>query len=326
MAPTQKELIEKLTAENVELKGLVEKWVEHSQKLTERIEKLEATQEVLGLQQSEELMRIESVEENLCEVRSEQQEIRDDQASVMLRLEGQQMYSRKQTLLVTGEAVKEPMKGEDVRRTVITLLAEYLGVEGLQPQHICACHRLKNPKVILVRFNSLDDTDRVYRSRTKPKKKGILIFESLTAERLSVIRDLKDLKQETGSKILSYYTQTGKIYVRTSEDKGVRPTEIPFGMNKSQIRDLCQGKTVDLSSSEILDRFRSVHHDHKAHAGGPGRGGRGSQTVGGDSRSWVKVGGSRKKPNNQPSVVQKTGASTTNPVPDAHPTPAPSSN
>ena len=114
---------------------------------------------------------------------------------------------------MTGEAVREPVRGEDVRRTVIQLLTEYLGIEGLQSHHICACHRLKNQKVILVRFVSLDDTDRIYRARTKPKRKGLLIFESLASERLSVIHDLRDLKKEDGSKVLSYYTQAGKMFV-----------------------------------------------------------------------------------------------------------------
>ena len=288
MAPSQRELIEKLTTENQELKEQVEKWSELSQKLAERIEKLEAAQEVFGLQQSETLVRVESVEENLCDVKSEQQEIRDDQANMMLRLESHEMYSRKQTLLVTGEAVRDPNRGEDVRRTVIQLLSEYLGVEGLQPQQICACHRLKNKKVILVRFVSLDDADMVYRSRTKPKKRGLLIFESLTSERLSVIHDLRELKKEQGSNVLSYYTQTGKIYVRTSEDKEVRPTEIPFGATKAQIREICKGKEVKLSSTEVLERFRDIHHQSKT---GPKNLSRGK--VG---QSWTKVGKSQRKP------------------------------
>ena len=286
MAPTQKEQIEKLSSENLELKALVEKLTEHSQQLTERLEKLEAAHEVLGLQQSEGLVRIEAVEENLCELKTDQQEIRDDQANMMLRLESQQMYTRKQTLLVTGEAVKEPVKGEDVRKTVIQLLTECLGIEGLQPHHICACHRMKNPKVILVRFASLDDTERVYRARTRPKKRGLLIFESLTSERLSVIHDLRDLKKESDSKVLSYYTQTGKIFVRTSENKDVRPTEIPFGMTKDQIRDLCGGKSVELSSTEILDRFRDVH-DPKVDTGAK-RGGR-TQGASNPGNSWTRV-------------------------------------
>ena len=91
----------------------------------------------------------------------------------------------------------------------------------------------KKPQVILVRFVSLDDSDRVYRARTKPKKRGLMIFESLTSERLAVVHYLKQLKQEENSPVLSYYTQSGRIYVRTSEDREIRPTEIPVGASNA---------------------------------------------------------------------------------------------
>ena len=110
MTPSLRELTEKLTTENQELKERVEKWSDLPQKLAERIEKLEAAQEVFGLEQSETLVRVESVEENLCDVKPEQQEIRDDQANMMLRLVSHEMYSRKQTLFVTGEAVRDPTR------------------------------------------------------------------------------------------------------------------------------------------------------------------------------------------------------------------------
>ena len=45
MAPSQKEQIERLTVENSELKALVKKLAEHSQQLTERVEKIEAGHE-----------------------------------------------------------------------------------------------------------------------------------------------------------------------------------------------------------------------------------------------------------------------------------------
>ena len=312
-------MIEDLTTENHELKAMVEKMFEDNQKLAQRVERLEAAHEVSGMQQSETLIRIESVEENLCEIKSEQHEIQDDMASMMIRLESQQMYSRKQTLLVTGEAVKDPTRGEDVRRTVIHLLAEYLGVEGLQPHHICACHRLKNPRVILVRFVSQDDAERTYRARTRPKKKGLLIFESLTSERLSVIHDLRELKKEPGSNVLSYYTQSGQILVRTSDNKEVRPTEIPFGVTKSQIRELCKGSQVGLSSAEILDRFRSIHNPHKPDRRSPSGN---VQGVGNGVYPWIKKRTNRtKKKSNQDKLAEtdKDKNNSRSPTEDASP-------
>ena len=102
-------------------------------------------------------------------------------------------------------------------------------------------------------------TDRVYRARTKPKKRGIIVFESLTAERLAMVNNLKVLKQGQGSNILSYYTQTGKVLVRTSENKETKPLEVPVGSTKDQIRDICRGKKVVLSSTDVLNQFRKIH-------------------------------------------------------------------
>ena len=252
MAPTQKEQIEKLAAENSELKGQVAA-------LTERLVKLEGCFEALSLNQTETVTRLEGVEDNLCQVTAEQLELQRDQADLAVRLEGQQMYSRKQTLLITGQAVELPTRGENVRQYVITLLKEHLGISNIEQRDICACHRLRNPKVILVRFASLDDADRVYRARTKPKKRGLLVFESLTSERLATIAVLRDLKQAGDNPVLSYFTQGGKIFVKTSENKDVRPTEIPFGASKDQIKDICNGKKVSISHVDIRDHIRLVH-------------------------------------------------------------------
>ena len=58
-------------------------------------------------------VRVEAVEDNLCKVKAEQIELGQDLTLTMLRLEEQQMYTRKQTLLLTGSAVELPARGED---------------------------------------------------------------------------------------------------------------------------------------------------------------------------------------------------------------------
>ena len=258
MAPTQREQIERLSAENVELKEKVNS-------LVETVDQLKATLEGLSVGHGETVVRVEAVEDNLCLIKTEQRDLERDLTSTMLRLEGQQMYSRKQTLLLTGAAVEIPVRGEDTRDVVLRLLSTYLGVTGINKSDICACHRLRNPKVILVRFTHLDNSDRVYRARTKPKRQGLLIFESLTAERLSVIEMIKALRNDPRSSVLSYFTQAGKIFVKTSESRDVRPIEIPFGCGPDQIRDLCEGRKVDPSDTTIRDQFRAIHGNVVAH-------------------------------------------------------------
>ena len=267
MAPTQKEQIERLQAENVELKRQL-------QLVTERLDKLEADR-------NESYVRIEAVEDNLCQVTAEQQQLQQDQAGLMLTVESQQMYTRKQTLLLTGQAVEQPTADEDTRKYVLQLVSEYLGITGLQPNDISACHRLKNKKVILVRFTALHNSDRVYRARTKPKRKGLIIHESLTAERLAVVRMLKELKDEGMTPLVSYFTQGGKILVRTSEDRDSRLVEIPIGVTKEQIKGLCSGQKILVSAQNIRNQFRSTRTNAQGqNSRGPAAGGPQSQADG----------------------------------------------
>ena len=311
MAPTQKEQIERLAKENADLKDKVNS-------LTETVNQLKTTVELLNVSHGETVVRVEAVEENLCLVKSEQKELEHDLTSTMLRLEGQQMYSRKQTLLLTGSAVALPVRGEDTRDVALQLISTYLGITGINKGDISACHRLKNPKVILVRFSHMDDSDRIYRARTKPKRRGLLIFESLTTERLSVIEMIKALKNDNSSPVLSYFTQAGKIFIRTSESRDVKPIEIPFGCGPEQIRELCAGRAVNPPEVAIRDQFRAVH--------GRGSAG-GSDLVGSGSRggAWVTVGRGRVRDSRgpphksaQPSQVQAVSAGGGRPV-GSHP-------
>ena len=68
MAPSQQELIEKLFAENAELKNLVAT-------ITERLDKVESSMENLSVNQDETLTRLEGVEDNLCQVNADQLEL-----------------------------------------------------------------------------------------------------------------------------------------------------------------------------------------------------------------------------------------------------------
>ena len=270
--PSQKDQIERLSAENADLKQKVNS-------LSETVNELKAALEVLNVSHGETTTRVEAVEENLCLLKSEQKELEQDLTSTMLRLEGQQMYNRKQTLLLTGSAVELPVRGEDTREVVLRLLSTYLAVTGVSKHDISACHQLKNPKVILVRFTHLDDSDRIYRARTKPKRTGLLIFESLTTERLSVIETVKALKNDQSSSVLSYFTQGGKIFVRTSESRDVKPVEIPFGCGPELIRDICDGKKVSPPDVAIRDQFRAIHN----------RGRTEGHRVRRDNNPWVTV-------------------------------------
>ena len=167
MPPSNKDQIDRLAKENSALKERVDS-------LTETVDQLKSALEHLSISHGETNVRVEAVEENLCSVKSEQKELERDLTATMLRLEGQQMYSRKQTLLLTGSAVEMPVRGEDTRDVVLKLLSTYLGVEDVTKNDLSACHRLKNPKVILVRFIHLGNSDHVYGLELNLRDQGSL--------------------------------------------------------------------------------------------------------------------------------------------------------
>ena len=74
-----------------------------------------------------------------------------------------------------------------------------------------------------------------------------------------MVHMLRDMKSDENPPVLSYFTQGGKILVRTSEDRNVKLVEIPIGVTKDQVRDLCKRKRVEVSSLEIRNQFRLTH-------------------------------------------------------------------
>jgi len=66
-------------------------------------------------QQTEAFARVAAVEDNLTKVADNQQGIQQDLTDTMLRLESQQMYSRKQTVMLTGDAIQPPKDDEITR-------------------------------------------------------------------------------------------------------------------------------------------------------------------------------------------------------------------
>ena len=82
----------------------------------------------------------------------------------------------------------------------------------------------------------------------------------------------------------------------------MRPIETPFEAMKAQVREICKGKEVKFSSTEVLDRFRDIHRHSKTGTKNLSRG-----TVG---QSWTKVDKSRGKPSNDRHLEtgEETGA------------------
>lgn len=163
--------------------------------------------------------------------------MKDVQAQISKQVEEQNQYGRKTTLLLSGRAVPSPQEGENTRTLAVGLIRHHLGLQ-VQPGGVVACHRLKNRSVILVRFAYLEERMEVYRRRTKPAHHGLLVHESLTPERLEVVKTLKQLHTPRDrSPFVSYYTNTGRIYIRITANS--RPVELFVGTTRAKILQIC---------------------------------------------------------------------------------------
>lgn len=163
-----------------------------------------------------------------------------NQAQLVDALEEQCQYSRKFTLLLSGRVVPPPERDEDTRGVAISLMKDYLGVT-VRSGEITACHRLQSKRVILVRFAYLDQRMYVYSRRVRPERRGLLVHESLTPQRLAVVKVLQKLHNpKDGSPFVSYYTNSGRIFVRLHNS--TKATEVPVHSTREDILQLCSDR------------------------------------------------------------------------------------
>ena len=230
------------------LEGVTEKLREENSDLRKEVESLrgvvgslEQELRTLSIIVSENIERREAVETSLVAVEQNYTDL-ENQRKMSTAIELQAQYSRKNTLLLTGSAIPTFVHGQITRQIVVGLLREYLGLE-VHLRAITACHRLSNRSTILVRFADLDERMAVYRQRMSPKKRGLLIHESLTNERLAVIRILQKLhRSRETSPFASYHTSMGRIFIRLNDPArpgSFKTLELHVGVTESEILDIC---------------------------------------------------------------------------------------
>ena len=222
---------ERLRDENSELKKELDS-------MKDTVKSLQSELQALQIIVSENIERREAVETGLVAVERSCSDLQEVQGKLSSALELQAQYSRKSTLLLSGRAIPAFKEDEHTRLAVIALLKEYLGLD-VHPRAVTACHRLQNKSVILVRFADMDERMAVYHRRLKPLKHGLLVHESLTNERLAVIKVLQKLhKPRETSPIQSYYTSMGRIFIRLTDVP--KAIELFVGTTEKDILDICQ--------------------------------------------------------------------------------------
>lgn len=220
-------------------------------KLRDRMEEMNSELVNLQFLVSENIVRREAVETDLVSVNSKLTDVESglssvsetcasvvhDQGRLQSALEIQAQYSRLSTLLLSGRAIPDYDSREDTRMLILAIIREHLGIT-IHPLAVSACHRLRNKNFVLLRFVNKAEREAVYRRRTKPVKMGLLVHESLTAERLSVVKLLKSIHHpKEASPLQSHYTNQGRIYIKP---KGAqRAVEVPVGSSRADILSLC---------------------------------------------------------------------------------------
>lgn len=183
------------------------------------------------------------VEKLLESVLMDHEKLIKKEAETAKRLEALDQYGRKFTLVLAGKAIPPQTPNENIRQLSLGLLKDHLGI-CLGRDSLIACHRLHEKKTILVRFKDLDERMSVYLKRTKPIRHGLLIFESLTKDRMAIVQILNNMRRDVQPPFKTFYTFRGDIFVKVRE--GDRPIEIPVGTTREDIIRMCKGEHVEV--------------------------------------------------------------------------------
>ena len=160
------------------------------------------------------------IQQELRTLKAENQELRQLVRRLEFSLDETEQYSRKSSLILSGDGFPEEGKDEtaaDTREIAQKVIKEKLKVEiqgGLT-----ACHRLRNRKRVLVKFHDMDDRQKVYQAKFhQADGPSILVHENLTDRRARMVTTLGEMKKKNGS-VLNFHTRNGVILARDSRDK-----------------------------------------------------------------------------------------------------------
>lgn len=175
--------------------------------------------------------------EEIQKLRDENQSLKKELAEMGQALDELEQYSRKDSLILGGGGFPEPKSDHpetpgETREVTKKVIEEQLGVK-LKGQ-ISACHRLRNNKRVIIKFQDLDDRSAVYDAKFTQIPTGrnrVTIHENLTAKRSKQVQVLGDMWEK--GQISNYHTKNGTIMARKTRDQRYIP--IPANMTREEI-------------------------------------------------------------------------------------------
>ena len=180
---------------------------------------------------------VESLKKEMSEVKQENQNLRGALSKLENELDEVEQYNRKSSLILMGGGIDEGKKDEtpkETRELAKQVISDKLNVK--LHGSIVACHRLRNRKWILVKFQDHDDREAVYRSKFKQGgdwKDRVAIHENLTERRARTVKLHGEMQK--ADKVLNFYTRNGRIMARSASDK--QYSEIKYWFSEKNIMD-----------------------------------------------------------------------------------------
>ena len=171
-----------------------------------------------------------------------------------------EQYSRKDCLILSGGGVPEVQGDkfeapEETREVAKKVIEEKLGVK--LNGNISACHRLRNKKRVLVKFQDSDDRSAVYEAKFNQSGVGqrdrVTIHENLTAKRAKQIQVLGDMWDK--GEIANYYTKNGQIMARKSRDQ--RYVAVRADLTREEILSVTEQAAAKVKQPENQTFMRS---------------------------------------------------------------------
>ena len=178
------------------------------------------------------------------------------------QVEAAELYSRQDCLILRGKVNVRP--NCSLRDEVTRLLQYHTGVQ-IPQWCLNTVHWLGRGDSIIVRFNNKGVREAIYRNRV-PKdvnKRGLFIHESLTSTKVQTVSKCAKLRRE--GKIVTYYTQSGHVYVKKTKESV--SLLLPDHLSEQEILDM-------LDKQPASYREAVIHREGTDVQGGEREGGR----------------------------------------------------
>lgn len=212
----------------------------------------------------EEIEKLKIDQKQSCEMieslKTENKKLWTELTKLDRNLDEVEQYNRKSSLILGG-AFPEGKDGEtptETRQTAMKVIKEKLKVD--MKGGIAACHRLKNKRRVIIKFQDMDDREAVYQAKFGQSgewSEKISVNENLTEKRAKMISLLEDMRKN--KEIANYHTKNGIIMARDGGNK--RYSRIQPWFTADQIRDTVQAAPhkIQGQTNERLMRSQTLN-------------------------------------------------------------------